>query len=222
LAKLRITSSWLLANENGLAADGAVERKKLLYNRLICPGMFLAHLGYRILCVAKNSSRKEHVMAILKKLKALLDEAKIPYEVYNHALAYTAQEIAAKQHFSGNEMAKVVMIEADDRLVMGVVRGNDKVNTHLVEESLAVRKARLATEDEFIARFPECEIGAMPPFGNLFGLKVYVDPALAKDEYIFFNAGNHVQTVHMKYQDFAKLVQPEVVRLVGERSKFAA
>ncbi len=161
-------------------------------------------------------------MPIMKKLKALLDEAKIPYEVYNHALAYTAQEIAAKQHFSGNEMAKVVMIEADDKLVMGVVRGNDKIRTHIVEESLGVRKARLASEDEFIARFPECEIGAMPPFGNLFGLKVYVDPALAKDEYIFFNAGNHVQTVHMKYQDFAKLVQPEVVRLVGERSKFAA
>jgi Ala-tRNA(Pro) deacylase len=161
-------------------------------------------------------------MAILKKLKALLDEAKVPYEVYNHALAYTAQEIAAKQHFSGNEMAKVVMLEVDDRLVMGVVRGNDKINVNEVRDSLGARHVRLASEDEFIARFPECEIGAMPPFGNLFGLKVYVDPALAKDESIYFNAGNHVQTVHMKYKDFAALVQPEIVPLIGLRSKFAA
>jgi len=161
-------------------------------------------------------------MAILKKLKALLDEAKVPYEIYNHALAYTAQEIAARQHVSGNELAKVVMIEADEHLVMGVVRGNDKINLHAVEDSLNVRHARLASEDEFISRFPECEIGAMPPFGNLFGLKVYVDPALAKDEFIYFNAGNHVQTVRLKYQDFARLAQPIVVRLVGERSKFAA
>ena len=161
-------------------------------------------------------------MAILKKLKMVLDEAKVPYEVYNHALAYTAQEIAARQHVSGNELAKVVMIEADDQLVMGVIRGNDKIALHVVEESLNVRHARLATEDEFIARFPECEVGAMPPFGHLFGLSVYVDPALAKDEYIYFNAGNHVQTVRLRYKDFARLVQPEVVRLVGERSKFVA
>ena len=161
-------------------------------------------------------------MAILKKLKMVLDEAKVPYEVYNHALAYTAQEIAARQHVSGNELAKVVMIEADDQLVMGVIRGNDKIALHVVEESLNVRHARLATEDEFIARFPECEVGTMPPFGHLFGLSVYVDPALAKDEYIYFNAGNHVQTVRLRYKDFARLVQPQVVRLVGERSKFAA
>jgi Ala-tRNA(Pro) deacylase len=161
-------------------------------------------------------------MAILKRLKEMLDEAKIPYEVYNHALAYTAQEIAAKQHFSGNEMAKVVMLEVDDKLVMGVLRGNDKISLHAVEDSLGARHVRLATEDEFIARFPECEIGAMPPFGNLFGVKVYADPGLEKDEYIYFNAGNHVQTVRLKYKDFARLVKPEIVRLAGERSKFAA
>ena len=161
-------------------------------------------------------------MAILKRLKAMLDEAKVPFEVYNHALAYTAQEIAAKQHFSGNEMAKVVMLEVDDKLVMGVIRGNDKISLNEVRESLGARHVRLATEAEFIARFPECEIGAMPPFGNLFGLKVYVDGALAKDEYIYFNAGNHVQTVQMTYQDFARLVKPETAHLIGVGSKFAA
>ena len=74
-------------------------------------------------------------MAILKKLKLILDEAKVPYEVYSHALAYTAQEIAARQHVSGNELAKVVVIEVDDQLVIGVIRGNDKVAPHIVEES---------------------------------------------------------------------------------------
>jgi Ala-tRNA(Pro) deacylase len=161
-------------------------------------------------------------MAILKRLKEILDEAKISYEVYNHALAYTVQEIAAKQHVSGNEMAKVVMIEADDKLVMGVIRGNDKISLNAVRESLGLRTARLATEDEFISRFPECEIGAMPPFGNLFGLNVIVDPALARDEYIYFNAGNHVQTVRLKYKDFEQLVKPRVAHLAAERSKFAA
>ena len=161
-------------------------------------------------------------MAILKRLKEMLDGAKVPYEVYNHALAYTAQEVAAKQHFSGNEMAKVVMLQVDDKLVMGVIRGNDKINVNEVRESLGAHNVRLATEEEFIARFPECEIGAMPPFGNLYGMKVYVDPSLAKDEFIYFNAGNHVQTVHMKYKDFAGLVEPQVAHLAGARSKFAA
>jgi Ala-tRNA(Pro) deacylase len=161
-------------------------------------------------------------MAITKRLKDNLDEANIPYEVYNHALAYTAQEIAATQHVSGNELAKVVMLEADDQLVMAVIRGNDKIDLHTVEDSLGVHRARLAMEAEFIGRFPECEIGAMPPFGNLFGVKVYVDPALAKDEYIYFNGGNHVQTVRLKYKDFAQLAQPTVVRLAGERNKLDA
>ena len=161
-------------------------------------------------------------MAILKRLKAMLDEAKVPYKVYDHALAYTAQEIAAKQHFSGNEMAKVVMLQVDDTLLMAVIRGNDKISLNEVRDSLGARHVRLATEDEFIARFPECEIGAMPPFGNLFGVKVYVDAALAKDEFIYFNAGNHVQTVHMKYKDFERLVKPETAQLIGVGDELAA
>lgn len=161
-------------------------------------------------------------MPILKKLKEALDEAKIPYEVFNHALAYTAQEIAAKQHFSGKEMAKVVMLDVDGTLVMGVIPGSRKISLDMVRASLGANKARLATEDEFISRFPNCEIGAMPPFGNLYGLKVYVDPSLEEDEHIYFNAGSHVQTVRLKYEDFARLVNPQVARLVEERKKKAA
>lgn len=161
-------------------------------------------------------------MPILKRLKELLDEAKVSYEVYNHPMAYTAQEIAAQQHFSGKEMAKVVMLDADGKLIMGVVPGSRRVNLNTVKASLAAKEVKLATEDEFISRFPGCEIGAMPPFGNLFGLSVVVDPALEKDEFIYFNAGNHVQTVRLKYEDFAQLVRPQSARLVEERKSEAA
>lgn len=161
-------------------------------------------------------------MPITRKLRDLLDNARVSYEVYNHPLAYTAQEIAAKQHFSGDEMAKVVMLKVDEALVMGVIRGSHKINLARVKRSLGATVVRLATEDEFIAQFPECEIGAMPPFGNLFGLPVYVDPALEEDESIYFNAGNHVQTVRMRYKDFKRLVQPQILRLTEERRKKAA
>jgi len=161
-------------------------------------------------------------MPIMKKLKDLFDNAKVSYEVYNHPLAYTAQKIAAAQHFPGREMAKVVMLKVDGALMMGVITGNHKVNLTTVKISLGAKEARLAREDEFISLFPECETGAMPPFGNLFGLPVFVDPALEKDEYIYFNAGNHVQTVRLKYEDFARLAKPQVARLVEEHRKKAA
>lgn len=161
-------------------------------------------------------------MPILRRLKELFDDAKVSYEVYNHPLAYTAQEIAAQQHFSGKEMAKVVMIEVDDRLIMGVIPGSQKINLNTVKASLGAKQVRLATEDEFISRFPECEIGAMPPFGHLFGVPVLVDPALEKDDVIYFNAGNHVQTVRLSYKDFARLVKPQIASLVGRGKREAA
>ena len=161
-------------------------------------------------------------MPILKKLKVALDEAKVSYEVYNHPLAYTAQEIAAAQHISGKELAKVVMLMVDGSLVMAVIAGNQKIGLNTVKTSLGAKEARLATEDEFNSQFPECEIGAMPPFGNLFGLPVILDPAVEKDEYIYFNAGNHAQTVRLRYKDFAKLVRLRVARLTEVRKKKAA
>jgi Ala-tRNA(Pro) deacylase len=161
-------------------------------------------------------------MAMIKKLKELFEETKVSYEVYNHPLAYTAQEIAQRQHFSGNEMAKVVMLKVDGKVVMAVVTGNQKVHLPAVRASLAACDVSLATEDEFYSKFPGCEIGAMPPFGNLYGLPVYVDPAVTHDESIYFNAGNHVQTVRMRYKDFESLVNPIVVRLTEEKRMHAA
>lgn len=161
-------------------------------------------------------------MPVLRELKEILDENKVSYEVFNHALAYTAQEIAAKQHCSGNEMAKVVMLEVDDALIMAVIPASRKINLSIVMKSIGAKTVRLAMEDEFIARFPHCEIGAMPPFGNLFGVPVFVDPLLEEDKYIYFNAGNHVQTVRMQYKDFARIVKPRVAPLVDIARKKAA
>jgi Ala-tRNA(Pro) deacylase len=161
-------------------------------------------------------------MPIIKRLREMFDLGKVSYEVYNHPLAYTAQEIAQRQHVSGDQIAKVVMLKADDKLVMAVVTGSQKIHLPTVRASLGVFEVRLATEDEFMSRFPDCEIGAMPPFGNLFNMPVYVDPAIARDEMIYFNAGNHVQTVRIHYKDFDRLVSPKVVQLTEERKKHAA
>ena len=161
-------------------------------------------------------------MSILKKLKESLDEARVPYEVYDHALAYTAQEIAQRQHIPGREMAKVVILKADGAYVMTVLPASRLISLPKVRVALGAKEIRLATESEFLSLFPGCEIGAMPPFGNLFGLPVYVDPELEKDKCIYFNAGNHVQTVKVRYEDFKAVVQPIVVPLTeGGRKKAA-
>jgi len=161
-------------------------------------------------------------MPILRKLKEILDEAKISYEVYNHPQAFTAQETAASQHLSGKEMAKVVILKVDGSFVMAVVPASQLVNFRRIKAGMGAEEVSLATEDEFASLFPECEIGAMPPFGNLFGLPVYMDPALEEDEWIFFNAGNHCQTVRMRYGDFKNLVNPVVIPLAEQRGKRAA
>jgi Ala-tRNA(Pro) deacylase len=159
---------------------------------------------------------------MLRRLKELLDEAKVSYEVCSHYQAFTAQEIAAVQHMSGKDMAKVVMLKVNGALAMAVIPASRMISLNAVKASLGAVEVQLASEDEFASSFPECEIGAMPPFGNLFGLPVYVDPTIEEDETIFFNAGNHQQTVKMRYSDFARIAQPRVVRLVKERKKKAA
>ena len=161
-------------------------------------------------------------MPILAKLKQTLDEAKVSYEVFNHPLAYTAQEIAAKQHVSGKQISKVVIMGVDGEFIMAVITGSTKIDLDMTRASLGAKRVRLAYEDEFISRFPRCEIGAMPPFGNFFGMRVIIDPELARDKYIYFNAGNHAQTVRLAYKDFLALVQPRIAPLVQPRQRKAA
>jgi len=149
-------------------------------------------------------------MPILAKLKAFLDADKTPYEILAHRPAFTAQEVAAAQHVPPQELAKVVIVRTRDRFVMAVLPAPRRVDLHRLAEVLPEGRVRLATEQEFVQLFPHCEVGAMPPFGNLFGLPVYVDRSLEDDEEIVFPAGTHTETVRMKYADFVHLVQPVI------------
>jgi Ala-tRNA(Pro) deacylase len=148
-------------------------------------------------------------MAILAKLKTLLDDNRVPYETLKHDIAYTAQELAHAEHVSGKFHAKVVMVKADGNDVMTVLPANYRVDLERLQAALG-KPARLATEAEFKTLFPDCEVGTMPPFGNFYGLPVYVDELLTKDEFIVFQAGTHADAVKMSYKDYERLARPSV------------
>ncbi len=147
------------------------------------------------------------------KLKEFLDANGVKYVSINHSRAYTTMEVAASAHIRGKELAKTVMVNLDGRLAMAVVPGSRKVGLDQLAKGAGARKAELATEQEFAAAFPGCEVGAMPPFGNLYGLEVFVDPHLAEDAEIAFNAGSHAELIRLDYQDFERLVQPKKVQM---------
>jgi Ala-tRNA(Pro) deacylase len=147
----------------------------------------------------------------VKILKEFLDNQKVKYVCISHSIAYTAQEIAATAHLPGKELAKTVILIIDDRMAMVVLPANRKVILHDLRETLGASEVRFATEQEFKDRFPGCETGAMPPFGNLYGMDVYVAPSLAEDFEIAFNAGTHAELIKLTYHDFARLVNPQVV-----------
>lgn len=143
------------------------------------------------------------------KLKQFLDAHGVKYVTIAHSVAYTAQEIAASAHVRGKEMAKTVVVKVDGRLAMAVVPATLKVDLARLAAAAGAKTAEIATEQEFQHAFPECEVGAMPPFGNLYGVDVYVDRRLAEDEEIVFNAGSHVELIRLKYADFERLVKPK-------------
>lgn len=149
----------------------------------------------------------------LTKLRSFLEEHAVKYAVLNHATAYTAAEIAASAHISGKEFAKTVMVKLDDRMAMIVVPASMKVNLGRLKRVSGASEAMLADEDEFGDSFPDCELGAMPPFGNLYGMEVFVDDHLAEDDEIAFSAGSHTELIRIAYRDFENLVRPNVVRL---------
>src|SRR2546428_1524298 len=155
---------------------------------------------------------KERTMPV-KKLKEFLDGRKVKDMSLTHSPAYTATEVAESTHIPGRELAKTVMVKLDAKMAMVVLPSTRKVDLNLLRESVGAEEARLATEDEFKSLFPDCETGAMPPFGNLYGLDVYVAPKLTEDEQIGFNAGSHTEVIKMKYKDFAELVRPKAVRM---------
>jgi Ala-tRNA(Pro) deacylase len=149
----------------------------------------------------------------VKKLKEHLDSQKIRYVTISHSPAFTAMEVAESAHVPGRVLAKTVVVALDGRMAMAVLPSTLKVDLNLLRESAGAEEAKLATESEFKSLFPDCETGAMPPFGNLYGMDVYVSPSLAEDDQIAFNAGSHTEVMMLAYQDFARIVKPRVVRM---------
>jgi len=146
----------------------------------------------------------------VKELKDFLDQHGVKYVTISHSPAHTAQEIAASVGVSGRELAKTVMVKLDDRMAMAVITAVGHVDLGRLAVFAHVAKADLASESEFKGMFPSCEVGAMPPFGNLYGMPVYVSDTLAKDVEIAFNAGRATELVRMTMQDFVRLVKPVI------------
>lgn len=149
-------------------------------------------------------------MTCRERLEQLLRERRVAYEVVRHPEVFTAQEIAAVEHISGYEVAKVVIAAIDEKLVMLVLPAPHRVDLERLKHALGAHAVRLAQEKEFANVFPDCEPGAMPPFGNLYGIAVYVDRSLTADPRIVFTAGDHRESMTMSYADYARLVLPRV------------
>lgn len=157
-----------------------------------------------------------------RKLKEFLDAQHIPYTSIPHSTAYTAQGIAALTHISGKELAKTVMVKLDDKLSMAVLPASKAVDLEMLKQIAGAKNAGLASEREFREKFPDCETGAMPPFGNLYNLPVYLEESLSLDKEIAFNAGTHNELIRMSYADFARLVKPTVRKFSSIKRAHAA
>ena len=146
------------------------------------------------------------------KVRQFLDSHHVKYVVIGHSPAYTAQEIAAAAHVPGRELAKTVLVKLDGKMAMAVLPASYRIDLDHLKKAAGAKKVELAGEQEFKDAFPGCELGAMPPFGNLYGMEVYVAASLSEDEEIVFNAGSHTELVRLAYRDFERLVKPKVVR----------
>jgi Ala-tRNA(Pro) deacylase len=146
----------------------------------------------------------------LPRLQEYLQSHRVAFDTLAHPYALTAQETAASAHVPSTEMAKTVMVKVDDTLAMAVIPANEWLDLGSLKELAGAESVRLATEAEFRDRFPECEVGAMPPFGNLYGMDVYAADSLATENKVAFNAGTHRELVRMDCGDFHRLVHPQV------------
>lgn len=152
------------------------------------------------------------------KLKEYLDSENIKYVSIIHSRAYTAQETAESAHIPGKEIAKTVMVKLDGELAMAVLPASERIDFELLRGAANVSNADLADENEFNSLFPESEVGAMPPFGNIYGMDVYVEESLTEDREISFNAGSHSELIKLSYSDFERLVKPKIVRISSRYS----
>ncbi len=159
----------------------------------------------------KFSKIKEVKMPI-KKLKEFLDSHHVEYITISHSKAYSAQKTAATAHIPGKELAKTVIVKFDEKMAMVVLPASYRVDFEQLKIASGASKVEMSSENEFRDIFPDCEVGAMPPFGNLYGMDVYVAKSLAEDEEIAFNACSHTELVRMSYKDFDKLAKPKILK----------
>jgi Ala-tRNA(Pro) deacylase len=155
-------------------------------------------------------------MPLTGTLEAYLDEQGLKYVTLRHSAAYTTQELAATLHIAGRELAKTVIVKADGEPAMVVLPASQRIDFQRLSKALGGKPVALAAEWEFAVLFPNCELGAMPPFGNLFGLPVYVAQSLTEDDEIVFNDGSFATAIRMRYADYARLVQPTIVEVTEQ------
>jgi Ala-tRNA(Pro) deacylase len=154
----------------------------------------------------------------VQRLKEFLDKNDVRYILISHSRAFTAAATAAITHIPGKEIAKTVVVKIDGKLAMAVVPGSRHLDLQAMEEELGAHEVRLVSEEEFKNVFPDCEVGAMPPFGTLYGLSVYIDSKLTDDSEIAFNAGSHRELMRMQFADYERLEHPRILR-IATRSK---
>jgi Ala-tRNA(Pro) deacylase len=151
----------------------------------------------------------------LTKVRQYLDGLHVKYVVIGHSPAYSALETARSAHVSSKELAKTVIVKIDGQMAMAVLPASRQIDFGLLKDALGAKSVELASEAEFQGLFPDSELGAMPPFGNLYGLPVYVAESLTEDQEIAFNAGSHSVLFQMAYADFARLARPTVIRFAA-------
>jgi len=144
-------------------------------------------------------------------LTSYLQKQKVPFETLRHSPTFTSQELAASEHIPGDEVAKVVVVWASQRFSMLVLPASYNIRFDQLESLLGSEPVRLATEEELSELFPDCDLGAMPPFGREYGLETYVDTHLAEDETIVFEAGHHDEAIRMKWADYQRVEKPKLV-----------
>ncbi len=140
-----------------------------------------------------------------------LEEQGVDYEILRHDRAYTAQEVAASAHIPGDELAKAVMVLVDGEMGMALLPASYRVNLDLIKQGLDAEKVELATEKQFKDRFPDCDVGALPPFGNLYGIPIYADQQLSKHIDLAFCGGTHTELIRMPFDDFKHLTNPKII-----------
>jgi Ala-tRNA(Pro) deacylase len=149
-------------------------------------------------------------MAKMSDLLRYLDSNKVEYYIVEHEPAFSAHEVAVATRFPESEIAKAVLLHIDDHFWMAVLRADQRINQQLIKRTFGAKHVRLAHEEDLAGMFPDCQLGAMPPFGNLYGLPVLVEESLAEDEEILFNACTHTKAVRMKFKEFRRLAKPVI------------